>query len=164
MPVVSNTSPIWNLASIKKLYLIHEQFSDVLIPDEVLAELRVGYDYPAMVEIQRALDEKWLKVEHLNNQHLKQSLMLELDSGEAAAIALAIELGIPHILIDEADGRATAKTMGLQPTGVLGILLRAKNEGKIISLLDELLKLRHESGFFIAEALFQRILREAGEI
>ncbi len=136
----------------------------MLIPDEVLAELRVGYDYPAMVEIQRALDEKWLKIEHLNNQHLKQSLMLELDSGEAAAIALAIELGIPRILIDEADGRAAAKTMGLQPTGVLSILLRAKDEGEIISLLDELLKLRHESGFFIAEALFQRILRKAGEI
>ncbi|MCP4404840.1 MAG: DUF3368 domain-containing protein [bacterium] len=99
----------------------------------------------------------------LNTPYVQQSLMLELDRGEAAAIALALESGITQILIDEADGRATAKAMGLQPIGVLGILLRAKHEGKIISLSEEMSRLRHDAGFFIAETLFQRLRQEAGE-
>lgn len=89
--------------------------------------------------------------------------MLELDQGEAAAIALALECNITRIIIDEADGRATAKALGLQPIGILGILLRAKHEGKLESVKSEMQKLRHEAGFFIAESLFQRILTEAGE-
>ena len=89
--------------------------------------------------------------------------MLELDRGEAAAIALALERNIPRVIIDEADGRAAAKALGLHPMGILGILLRAKHEGVLPSVNEEMQKLRHDAGFFIAESLFQRILVEAGE-
>ncbi len=164
MPVVSNTSPIWNLASLERLNLLHDQFPDVRIPPDVLAELQVGYDYPEMARIEQALDARWLTVESLKTPYVQQSLMLDLDRGEAAAIALALESGIAQILIDEADGRATAKVMGLRPIGVLGILLRAKHEGKLISLSHEMSRLRHDAGFFIAETLFQRLRREAGEM
>ncbi len=163
MPVVSNTSPLWNLASLERLDLLHDQFPDVHVPQDVLAELQVGYEYPEMARIEQASDYGWLTVKSLNTPYVQQSLMLELDRGEAAAIALALESGITQILIDEADGRATAKAMGLQPIGVLGILLRAKHEGKIISLSEEMSRLRHDAGFFIAETLFQRLRQEAGE-
>lgn len=163
MPVVSNTSPIWNLASLERLDLLHDQFPDVRIPQDVLNELQVGYEYPEMARIQQAIDAQWLTVESITNSHVQQSLMLDIDRGEAAAIALALELGMTRIVMDEADGRATAKAMGLQPIGVLGILLRAKHEGKILSLSDEMSRLRHDAGFFIAESLFQRLRREAGE-
>ncbi|MBN2305457.1 MAG: DUF3368 domain-containing protein, partial [Anaerolineae bacterium] len=63
----------------------------------------------------------------------------------------------------ETDGRITAKAMGLRPIGVLGILLRAKHEGKIMSLSDEMSRLRHEAGFFIAESLFLQLQKQAGE-
>jgi predicted nucleic acid-binding protein len=135
----------------------------VRIPQDVLNELQVGYEYPEMARIQQAIDAQWLTVESITNSHVQQSLMLDIDRGEAAAIALALELGITRIVMDEADGRATAKAMGLQPIGVLGILLRAKHEGKILSLSDEMSRLRHDAGFFIAESLFQRLRREAGE-
>lgn len=68
------------------------------------------------------------------------------------------------MLMDEADGRAVAKAMGLCPTGVLAILLRAKYEGKISSVSDEMSRLRNEAGFFIAESLFRHVQREAGEL
>ncbi len=45
MLVVSNTSPILNLALIDKLSLIREQFTTVTIPKGVLGELRVGENY-----------------------------------------------------------------------------------------------------------------------
>jgi len=40
MRVVSNTSPILNLAIIDQLALLHDQFGEVWIPAAVLSELR----------------------------------------------------------------------------------------------------------------------------
>ena len=51
MPVVSNTSPIWNLAAIEPLDLLHEQFPDLYIPDDVWDELQVMRDCPAVSRI-----------------------------------------------------------------------------------------------------------------
>lgn len=44
MPVVSNTSPVLNLAIIGQLSLLHEQFGEIWIPPGVLDELRVEED------------------------------------------------------------------------------------------------------------------------
>ncbi len=87
---LSNTSPIWNLASLERLDLLHDQFPDVRIPQDVLNELQVGYEYPEMARIQQAIDAQWLTVESITNSHVQQSLMLDIDRGEAAAIALAL--------------------------------------------------------------------------
>lgn len=163
MPVVSNTSPIWNLASIERLDLLHDQFSVVRIPDEVWQELQVGQEYPEVARIRQAIDAHWITVESLCNPYLQRSLMRELDAGESAAIALAIEQGVSRILIDEMDGRTAAKAMGLRPIGILGVLLRAKAEGEIVSVSQDMARLRHEAGFFIAESLFQRVQELAGE-
>ena len=46
MPVVSNTSPVLNLAIIGQLSLLHEQLGEVWIPTAVLEELRVEEDMP----------------------------------------------------------------------------------------------------------------------
>ena len=46
MPVVSNTSPILNLAIVGQLSLLHEQFGEVWIPPAVLEELRVTEGLP----------------------------------------------------------------------------------------------------------------------
>jgi predicted nucleic acid-binding protein len=130
----------------------------------VWRELHAVGDSPEIRKIQRAEDAQWIRIESVKNQHVTQSLMLELDCGEAAAIALALESGISRILMDETEGRSVAKAMGLHPTGILGVLLRAKSDGKIVSVSDEMSRLRDEAGFFIAEPLFHRVQREAGEI
>lgn len=41
MPIVSNTSPILNLAIVGQLELLRQQFSEILIPNAVLDELKV---------------------------------------------------------------------------------------------------------------------------
>ena len=56
MRVVSNTSPIWNLASIERLDLLRDQFSEILIPHEVWQELQPGHEYPEVARIQRAIN------------------------------------------------------------------------------------------------------------
>jgi hypothetical protein len=46
IPVVSDTSPILNLAIINQLDLLQQQFAEVLIPPAVLAELMPETKFP----------------------------------------------------------------------------------------------------------------------
>ncbi len=163
MLVVSNTSPLWNLASIDRLDLLHEQFPDIRIPEEVWQELQLGRSNPEIERLEKAIYAQWITIQPVMQPTLMQTLMLELDRGESAAIALALELKTSRVLIDESDGRKTATALGLQPTGILGVLLCAKKEGEIDSFTEEMIKLKHGAGFFIAETLFERLRYEAGE-
>ncbi|WP_223257355.1 DUF3368 domain-containing protein [Phormidesmis priestleyi] len=83
-----------------------------------------------------------------------------LDRGEAEAIALAIELKADWTLLDEREGRKVAKSLGLKVTGVLGILLRAKQLGEIESLQLVIDDLINKAGFRIAPELLTQILTQ----
>lgn len=56
---------------------------------------------------------------------------------------------------------AKARSLKLDVTGVLGILLWANQSGKLASLSDALQQLKSEAGFFIAAPLEEEILRRA---
>lgn len=100
MLVVSNTSPLLNLAIIGQLDLLRLQFEQVVIPSEVLQELRVDEALPGSKELASALTQTWLEVRALQNDTLQRALVSELDGGEAAAIALAVEMNVAQILMD----------------------------------------------------------------
>src|SRR5688572_17539859 len=106
MPAVSNTSPLLNLAIIKVQDLLHHQFGAIVIPPAVLQEPRADTTYPGAEAIRGMLAAGWLSVAKLEDDRLAQALMLQLDEGEASAIALAIELNMKQILLDEREGRA----------------------------------------------------------
>ena len=140
------------------------QFGEVLIPEAVQNELKTETDFPGATNIRQALKKGWLIIQPVQNTHLAQALAMELDYGEAEAIALELETKSRIILLDEHDGRSRARAMGLQPIGVLGILLRAKKNGEIDSLKTAIVSLQSEVGFFIAEDLVHDVLKRAGEI
>ena len=48
-------------------------------------------------------------------------------------------------------------------TGVLGVLLRAKAEGRVGNVESLLKNLREEADFWISDALWKAVLRRAGE-
>nr|VFJ56301.1 MAG: hypothetical protein BECKDK2373B_GA0170837_105720 [Candidatus Kentron sp. DK]VFJ61500.1 MAG: hypothetical protein BECKDK2373C_GA0170839_108917 [Candidatus Kentron sp. DK] len=77
MPVISNTSPLWNLASIERLDLLQDQFPDIRIPRDVWRELQIGDEHPEVARIQRAIDAQWITIESRTNPHLQRSFMLE---------------------------------------------------------------------------------------
>ena len=56
-----------------------------------------------------------------------------------------------------------ADAYGLHKTGLIGILLRAKLEGKVPSLREELDRLREEAGFWIGDGIYQQALQAVGE-
>ena len=163
MPVVSNTSPLLNLAIIDLLDLLRDQFGEVLIPDAVLAELRVDEPLPGSAQLRHAVDRGWLRLVHVRDQPLIALLTQTLDVGEAEAIALALETEPELLLVDERDGRRVATSLGLTVTGVVGILLRAKREGTIASLRKALVELETRAGFRIADGLVQQALLAADE-
>jgi predicted nucleic acid-binding protein len=164
MAVISNTSPILALSAIGRLDLLETQFGEVLIPTAVQAELKTETDFRGAKDIRQALKDGWLKLQAVENAYLAQALAMELDHGEAEAIALALETRSQVILLDEHDGRIKARAMGLQPIGVLGILLRAKKDGRVPSLKACIEALQSEVGFFVADELVQTILGQAGEM
>lgn len=163
MPVVSNTSPLLNLAIIGELRLLREQFGDILIPPAVLDELQLDTDLPGTQTLREARSVGWIQVEAVSNEPFVRTLEHELDRGESEAIVLAIETGATHLLLDEREGRRVARSLGLNATGILGILLRARRQGHLPSLREALRLLREEAGFWIAPELEADILRESGE-
>ncbi|HEV7509134.1 MAG TPA: DUF3368 domain-containing protein [Thermoanaerobaculia bacterium] len=163
MPVVSNTSPLFNLAAIGKLSLLRQAFDEILIPEAVLAELEPVREYSGVQAIHAAIAQGWIVVRVPHDVSKIRSLEQDLGRGEAAAIALALELKLRRILIDEREGSRTAEQSGLEPVGVLGVLLRAKREGHLESVKEMMMALRDEVGFYIRRDLFTKVLQLAGE-
>lgn len=161
MPVVSNTSPILNLAIIGRLALLRQQFPEIHIPPAVLDELRIEADLPGSQAVREGLEQGWLKVAEVKDRPFVHLLQREVDHGEAEAIALAIQLQAEWTLLDEREGRCLAKGLGLRVTGVLGILLRAHSEGQCPSLLEVVKDLREKAGFHIAPDLLSHLLQNA---
>ena len=62
MLVVSNTSPLSNLAIIGHLELIREQLGGVVIPPAVQAELSMNPKSNARAALEAALREGWIRV------------------------------------------------------------------------------------------------------
>lgn len=163
MPAVSDTSVILGLSAIDQLKLLHDQFGAVFMPQAVLKELKIDTKFRGTSAIRKALKDGWLEPKDVQNLPLVQALSMELDLGEAEALALASDLKMGIVLIDEHDGRKRARAMGIKPVGAVGILLRAKADGKIPSVKDCLTDMKREIGFFIAEDFYQQILKQAGE-
>ncbi len=160
MPVVSNTSPILNLAIIDKLFLLQKQFHEILIPPGVFDELRIGEALPGSEKIREAIRAGWIKVRRVNNRSIIQVLERDLDRGEAEAIALASEIQAERILLDEREARKIAKSLGLSVTWVLGIIIHAWNNSDLLSVSETMRELCDKAGFRISPKLSEDILRQ----
>jgi predicted nucleic acid-binding protein len=139
-----------NLAIINYLYLLKQQFREIIIPNAVVTELRINENLPGSQQLPEALEAGWITAEQVENEAFVQLLRQDLDRGEAEAIALAIQLKADWVLLDERDGRKVAITLGLNITGILGIILRGWREGELSSVRDIVNQLRTQANFHIA--------------
>lgn len=139
--VISNASPLINLAVIGQLDLLKQFFTEIHITQAVWKETVIdGKGKTGASEIKNA---KWIKVVRIEETPLLQLLRKDLDAGEAETIAYALQKKNPFVLLDEEDAREIADFYGIDKTVTIGILIRAKLEGKIFLLkpvLDELAK------------------------
>lgn len=161
MIVVSNTSPITNLAAIGQLSLLQQLYIIILIPEAVFRELvNVSSPVPGTHEVQTLA---WIQTRTVVNRELVTSLGQELDPGEAEAIALALELHADLLLLDERRGYQVASRLNLRVQGVLGVLLAAKSRGLISSVKPILDEMIDRAGFWVSQSVYTRFLEQAGE-
>jgi len=161
--VISDTSVITNLAAIHHLKLLSQLYNQVTIPESVYRELvDIEPPVPGTLEVQGAA---WLEVRALVNRGVVEHLEndVRLDPGEAEAIALAIELNADLLLIDERRGRAAADRLGIKITGLLGILVEAKQKNLITAVKPLMDALIATSEFRVSSALYNQILSRVNE-
>jgi len=159
--IVSNTSPISNLAKVGQLSLMQKIYEEILIPCAVHEELLDQRAGETVVTAVRSAT--WLKVHSVQNQQLVTELRTRVNIGEAEAIALAVEIGANPLLIDERLGRQSAKEYGLKITGVLGILLLAKRQSLIKAVAPIMDDLVNQASFRVSSQLYKEVLAIANE-
>jgi uncharacterized protein len=160
--VVSDASPLTNLAAVGRVELLREIYGRVLIPSGVADELREGERRGAHSPILPAAD--WLEVHEVVDKSAARQLLLEIDWGEAEAIVLAMEKHADLLLMDERLGRRVAARKGIRTVGLLGSLIVAKEKGSIEAvrpILDDLIEI---AGFWVDRQLYSDVLRQAGEL
>ena len=143
--IISDTSCLILLSKIGELNILHTMFGNVAITKTIADEF--GDDLPEFFNVIDNSNDKLLKV-----------LELDLDKGEASAIALALDSDTPLLIIDDMKGRKMCAKLHLKLTGTMGILLKAVQLG-IIQNPDELVAKIQSSNFRISDDILNLFLK-----
>ncbi len=158
--VIVNTSPIQYLHQTNLLDLLPTLYKTLLIPQAVVDELADGIALG--VSLPNISSLSWIKIRQPQSS-LILPLVTELGAGEREALALAREIKDSLVILDDRLARRYGRLLGIQFTGTLGVLLRAKQEGylvKIAPILDRLDALN----FRLATSTRHSVLKIAGEV
>lgn len=124
--VVSNSSPVQYLYQADALDLLPSLFGQICVPEAVVAELaegrRQGVSLPVLEDL------SWLQVRMVRDRTLLP-LVTHLGDGEKEVLALGLELSDALLLLDDRDARRHARSLELELSGTLGVLLLAKERG-----------------------------------
>jgi len=126
MVVVADTSPVNYLVLIGQIEILPRLYKRILIPPAVLDELKHPLA-PEPVRNWAAQPPGWLEV----LTPIGRVDIAQLDLGESEAIALATEMHIDVLLIDEQAGRQEAIRRGLKVAGTLSVLDEADRAGLV---------------------------------
>jgi len=158
--VVSDTTPLSELAKVGRLVLLRDVSGRIIIPEDVYNELTAATN-PSITAVP---SENWIEVRQVIDKQKVQTLRTttKLGLGECAAITLAEEIGATWVLVDDLAARKEAQRRGLPVIGTVGIVLIAKQQGLIPcvkEVLDELIA----NGTRISQQLYHQALTVAGE-
>jgi predicted nucleic acid-binding protein len=147
--IISDTSCLILLYKIDELDLLKDLSGKVFITKTIKKEF--GKSLP-----------DWINIKSPSDNHYQHILEMDLDPGEASAIALSLEIDNAILIIDDLKGRKVADKLRLKYSGTFGLILRAKKQGIVASIRPILDKIR-ETNFRFSESLFETILKEAEE-
>jgi predicted nucleic acid-binding protein len=156
---VVNASPVITLAKAGHLALLTEMADEILLPEAVAAELLMAsVEDPA----RQAVVSGWgtrLPVTETPATVLEWGL----GAGETAVLAVSLTRGDCTVVLDDAAGRKCARTLGISVIGTLGVILRAKHQGRIASAARVMQDLR-AAGLYLDDVTITDIVRHsAGE-
>lgn len=147
--VISDASCLIALEDVGELRILQGLFSQIVVTDIVREEIQA--ELPSWIKVSKNYEARELEI-----------LKLELDRGEASAIAFALKNLGSRIILDERKGRKVAKRLGLKVIGTLGLIVRAKQKGIIPSGKEVLDKLENH-GFWLSERMKKSLLKKLGE-
>ena len=147
--IISDTSCFIILTNIGELHLLQKLYSKITTTIEIATEF--GEPLPEWIEI--------LSVKSKDTQRL---LEMQIDKGESSAIALALEISDSLLILDDIKARKVATQLGLSITGTLGIIIKAKLEGIIPSVIPILNKIK-QTDFRLSSEVESQVLKAAME-
>jgi predicted nucleic acid-binding protein len=161
--VVSNTSPLVNLAAIGQADLLGVLYGEIIVPPAVqkeFATLRQREPRFASAVLPACVRVQPLSVSAALHG---ATLALLLDDGEAETLALAIDLRADLVLVDERAGNRIAHRLNLRPQGLIGVLIEGKATGHLPAVAPLLDRLEHEARFWLSPGIRAKALQAAGE-
>lgn len=147
--IISDTSCLIVLSKIGALELLQKVYGQIITTSAIAEEY--GESLPEWVIIKEVVDIFKQKI-----------LELQIDKGESSAIALAIEMTDCTLILDDFKARKIAQQLGLTITGTIGVIVKAKLEGKIASITPYLEAIK-STNFRISTEIEQQALKEANE-
>lgn len=157
MLIVADSSALIALAVCEGLDLILQVYDDLRIPKAVYSEI-VLPGKPHSNALGSFLAERVVEVD------VSRWVVTAggLGRGEVEAMALYKQLSADALLIDDRRARLIAEHNQIQCIGALGLLLAAKQRGKISVVAPYVRKLR-QSTIFYGDNLLDKALKLAGE-
>lgn len=155
--IVTNTTPLIALsAATGELEALRVLYERVIVPWEVEREvLAAGGQACGVRELAQAT---WIE-RRSEPVALQPFLRNALDIGEAAVIQTALNEAVTLVCVDETVGRRMARLSGLSVTGSIGVLLKARRFGYVVSIADALQRMR-EHGIWLSDAVAQFALSQ----
>jgi len=153
--VIVNSTPLISLIALDKLDILRDLYSEIIIPTAVYDEISVKDNFTL-------LQHDWIKVKEITNEVAKGAFTTALHEGEVEVLILAKEISADLVIIDDGLARKHAKYLGIELTGTIGILLKAKENGFINEVkcyLDKLV----ENNFYISNSIYDKILKLTNE-
>lgn len=157
MLVVADSSALIALATCDGLDVLLRVYEDVKVPQAVYFEV-VEPEKPQGVALESFLSGRVMEVDTTHWVLAAGGL----GQGELEAMALYKQLSADALLIDDRRARLVAEHNQIQCIGALGVLLLAKQQGKIDIVAPYVEKLRL-SPIHYGDALLARVLKLAGE-
>ena len=147
--VISDSSCLIALDNIGMISILKDLYENIYITPQVHSEFGQSI-------------EDWIEIKPVENKNYVLILNQLVDLGEASTIALSLELTDNLMILDDKKARTVANNLNLKFTGLLGVILKAKQQQIISSVSDILNKLKSVN-FRISDATESEILRLASE-
>ena len=148
--IISDTSCFIVLTNIGELNLLHKVYGSIVTTIDIAIEF--GEPLP-----------DWVIIEKVTDKYRQQLLEMQIDKGESSAIALALETPDSTVILDDYRARKIAEQLGVNYTGTIGVIIKAKINGAIPSIKPILAKIK-ETDFRLSTDIERQALLAAGEI
>ena len=147
--IISDATCLVILSKIGALFILSELYGSILTTAQVAAEVR--FPLP-----------DWIEIRATSSNKMTDKLASRVDRGEASAIALALEIPNSTVILDDLKARKLAMELGLEMTGTVGVLLRAKQSGIVSAILPFIQAIR-KTNFRLSGQVENEVLLLAGE-